>query len=189
MPNKAKKFALIGTSCIGKTTLLNELQVIIPQKLDKKVVISPEAARYYFSTVRVRNPFSFYNQSAVQQLARKLEMDAEKTSPDIILCDRSVFDAVAYVHAVGREEDAKKLYDRMKDWLMTYDHLFLLDPKDVPYKTDAIRKEPEEVRQMFHESFLTLLSNSELPFSVISGKEEKRISAMLTIINQNYEKK
>lgn len=184
MQKKAKKFALIGTSCIGKTTLLEELVKAIPQRMNKNVSVSPEAARYYFSTVHVRKPFSYKNQRAVQALAKEFEQKAEIDNPDIILCDRSVFDAVAYVHAVGRKEDAEKLYTQVTDWLKTYDHLFLLDPSGVPYKMDEIRKESEEVRQMFHDSFLHLLSLSELPFSLISGNKKQRVNKMLTLINK-----
>lgn len=183
MPNKAKKFALIGTSCIGKSTLINNLREIIPERLHMTVEIAPEAARHYFSSKKVRKPFSFTNQKAVQTLAKKFEMEAEKKNPDIILCDRSVFDAVAYVHAVGRKDDAQKLYNRVIRWLTTYNHLFLLDPEGVPYKTDEIRKESQEIRQMFHESFMTLLTYSKLPFSLISGTQDQRLKQIVATIN------
>lgn len=187
MQNRVKKFALIGTSCIGKTSLLEDLVVIIPKEFNKKTVISPEAARYYFSTVHVRKPFSYRNQSAVQSLAKKFEQEAEAKNPDVILCDRSVFDAVAYVHAVGQAKDAQKLHDRMRDWLRTYDHLFLLDPKDVPYKKDEIRQESAETRQMFHDSFALLLGSSNLPFTLISGTERERVNQMLSIIKKSFQ--
>jgi len=90
----------------------------------------------------------------LQSLAKQFEKEAEKKQPDIILCDRSVFDAVAYVHAVGRIKDAAKLFNKEKDWLRTYAHLFLLDPEGVPYKTDNIRKESEDVRRAFHQCIL-----------------------------------
>ncbi|CAN5166431.1 hypothetical protein BH09PAT1_BH09PAT1_4350 [soil metagenome] len=78
MQKKVRKFALIGTSCVGKTTLLDRLASDIPREFNKKVVISPEAARYYFSTVKVRKPFSYSNQSAVQSLAKKLDKKPKK---------------------------------------------------------------------------------------------------------------
>jgi len=48
MQKKAKKYALIGTSCIGKTTLIEDLFVLIPQKLNKKVELSPERSPLLF---------------------------------------------------------------------------------------------------------------------------------------------
>ncbi|CAN5166646.1 hypothetical protein BH09PAT1_BH09PAT1_4360 [soil metagenome] len=86
---------------------------------------------------------------------------------------------------MGRKEDAEKLYIRMKDWLTTYDHLFLLDPSGVPYKTDEIRKESNDTRMSFHKSFLELLSNSELPFTLIRGNKNARIGHIMRVINSD----
>ena len=182
-----KKFALIGTSCIGKTTLLRELEFILSQQLGKKVITVPEASRDYFQKRKVRKPFSYFNQRNIQNLARKLEEEAEKKNPDIILCDRSVLDAVAYVNAVGGEVEARRLWQKEKNWLTTYVHFFLLDPEGIPYQTDAIRRERSETREAFHQSFVAILGKVNLPFTLVSGRKDQRLETMIKIITSSMQ--
>lgn len=49
MQRASRKFALIGTSCVGKTTLLHELNGLLNKKYKNKIILTvPEAAREYF---------------------------------------------------------------------------------------------------------------------------------------------
>ena len=179
-----KKFALIGTSSVGKTTLITILQKELSKKYkDKTILISEEAARYYFSKKKVRKPFSFKNQKNVQNLAKKFEKKLQDNGTDLIISDRSVLDAVAYVHATGDEKGAEKLYKRMDKWLETYDHLFLLDPKGVDYQVDDVRREDERTRNKFHLSFVKILGSSDLPYSLINGDKKQRVNKMVKIIS------
>lgn len=183
MSKTPKKFALIGTSCVGKTTLLLELKKVLQKKYKNKNIITvPEAARYYFEKRKVRKPFSYINQYNIQSLAKEFEKKAEMQKPDIIICDRSVLDAVAYTHAAGKKQNTKKIFNRIDDWLKTYQHLFLLDPNDIDYKIDSIRKEHKKTREKFHQSFLEILSNSSLPWTLISGTIYERIPKIMNII-------
>lgn len=179
MSKKTKKFALIGTSSVGKTTLILELESALK---GKKVAIVEEAARYFFSRNKVDNPFSYDSQIRVQNLVKKFEEAAYKKNADIILCDRSVLDAVAYVMTVGRENEWKKLLNNVKDWLKTYDHFFLLDPNGINYRTDKVRKESKKIRESFHPSFVKLLLNLHLPHTLISGNKKERLEKMISII-------
>lgn len=184
MSQTPKKFALIGTSCIGKTTLLMMLEEkLTSEKPKKKIAIVPEAARIYFSTRKVRKPFSVTNQSAVQKLAKTQEELALQTNPDIILSDRSVLDAYMYVKALSGEDNAQPLLHRVKGWLPSYTHLFLLDPKGVPYQTDTVRKEQESIREQFHKTFVASLPKLAVSFSLIDGTLEQRLHKMLQIIH------
>jgi len=180
---KSKKFALIGTSCIGKTTNIYELERILKKIYKKKKIeVVPEAARYYFKDRNARKPFSYINQRNIQNIAKYFEIDAEKRKSDIILCDRSVFDAVAYVKTNGTEVEVWKLLNRVKEWLKTYSHFFLLDPKGIEYRADSIRKEDKRLREAFHVSFLNLLEQMSLPYTLISGNKEQRLKQMTKII-------
>jgi nicotinamide riboside kinase len=179
-----RKFALIGTSCVGKTTLLHEVSTILKETFpEKKIVAVHEAARQYFEKRSVRNPFSFTHQSRIQALAQEFEKEAQRESPDIILCDRSVLDAIAYVNTMGTKTDVKKLIRNVNDWLATYTNFFLLDPADIEYKTDPIRRESKRVREAFHTSFLDILNELRFPFTIISGSKKRRIRTMISIIS------
>lgn len=177
-----KKFALIGTSCTGKTTLIYMLKNAMENKKPKKkIIIAEEAARKYFEGKNIENRFSFFHQKNIQNLAQEIELKAQENA-DYVLCDRSVLDAAAYVHATGKKQNTKRLLGRMDAWLKTYTHLFLLDPKDIDYKIDSIRKEHKKTRGKFHQSFLEILSNSHLPWTLISGTTYERIPKMMKII-------
>ena len=131
-----KKFALVGTSCVGKSTLLIALEKKLQKQFpSKNIAIVPEAARSYFSKHKTNTPFGFSPQSEIQSLAKRTEESVQKDNPDIILCDRSVIDSPAYVSTVGDTKGAQRLLNNIIDWLPTYSHIFLLDPKDVPYIT------------------------------------------------------
>lgn len=185
MQRNYKKFALVGTSCVGKTTLLHELSKTLVKKYpQKKVVTVPEAARLYFALVKSKNPFSFYEQRNVQALAKELENHMTTLNPHIILTDRSVIDAVAYLQAMGKHTASAKLTQYAKDWLKTYDHLFLLDPADIVYAKDKIRKESQKTRSAFHSSFLSVLPKSKVSWTLISGTKKKRLAHMLEIIER-----
>lgn len=182
-----KKYALIGTSCVGKTTLLvrlhNELKKSNPTV---RVAVVEEAARSYFSRIKVRKTnFLSLHQQRIQHIAHSLEKEAHQKDPDIILTDRSVLDAVVYTKAVGDIKGAYKLLKKAAGWLPTYTHLFLLDPTGIHYKTDDIRKENKNTREHFHQTFLDVLASLSYPYSIISGNKKTRVDKMISIIHNS----
>ena len=183
MSKPPKKYALVGTSCVGKTTLLSRTKAFLNANDPRlKVAIVPEAARIYFSQRSASNPFSYLHQKNIQDLVKEFEDQAEKTFPDIILCDRSVIDAVAYVKATDDEKGYKALVENVSQWLLTYTHFFLLDPRGVPYETDDIRKENLQTREKFHKGFLDVFLSYPLPYSFISGTLDERLNKIVQII-------
>lgn len=177
-----KKFALIGTSCVGKTTLQSELVNILTRKFPTRITVpAPEAARQYFLSHRVRNRFSLYHQGRIQKLARSTEQQLQMHA-DIVIADRSVLDAVAYIYTIEGNESAQALMDRVKKWLKTYTHLFLLDPNGIEYTLDSVRNEDKGLRDKFHHGFLSVLPPQPAPWTLISGKREERIDKMMEII-------
>ncbi|MEK7071107.1 MAG: ATP-binding protein [Patescibacteria group bacterium] len=183
MQRKYRKYALIGTSCTGKTALLKDLVSHLEEKyLGEKILAVPEAARLYFKIVKTKQPFSYQHQVKVQSLAQELEKQTRINKPRIVLTDRSVIDAVAYVHSTGDQKGTNKLIKKARSWVKTYTHLFLLDPKGVPYATDQVRKESKKTRQAFHESFLHVLPKLSVNWTLISGTKEQRLKKILKLI-------
>lgn len=190
MPINFSKYAVVGTSCSGKTALINLLGIEIKKAYpEKKINIVPEAARIYFKRNLVRNPFSYSHQSKIQELALKQEMDARSGNASLILCDRSVIDSVVYVKTMGNKKGSTKLLNRIKKWLSTYTHFFILDPKDVSYIADDIRKENKDLREKFHAQFIDFFSCSNIPHSFISGTIEERIVKVTGIIYSTWHAK
>lgn len=184
---KYKKYALIGTSSTGKTTLLNKLFQEVKKKYGMKhVVVVPEVARLYFTIFKTKTPFSYKHQSKIQSLVKELETTALATKPEIILSDRSVIDAAAYVHAMGDTSGAKKLLHNAKNWIKTYDHIFLLDPMGVSFTQDSIRKEDFKIRTKFHDSFVTIVPQLTSKWTLITGSKKKRLQTMFDIIYTSH---
>lgn len=173
-----RKIAFVGTSCVGKTTLIDTL------RNNPNVAIVEEAARIFFTqNPQIVERFSAHTQGQVQALALKNEQIAHKSGASIIVCDRSVIDAVVYVRSQGDKKGAEELLDRVKFWLPTYNKFLLLDPSDIPYTKDDIRQESEEVRQGFHNAFLEFFKDTDIPYELLSGTIGKRTKRINQIIN------
>ncbi|KKQ67109.1 MAG: hypothetical protein US86_C0001G0036 [Candidatus Daviesbacteria bacterium GW2011_GWA2_38_24] len=177
------KVTFVGTSCIGKTTLLDEYRTKFNG--NPRVNIVDEAARIYFTqNPGTSNRFGKEAQGSVQALALQQEQAAHESKAEVILCDRSVIDAVVYVKASGDQEGALELLDRVKFWLPTYNKFLLLNPTDVPYQTDEVRQESEQVRQGFHNAYLEFFEESGIPYELLSGTLEQRVERVDEILSE-----
>jgi len=171
---ESKKIALIGTSCVGKTTLLEELKRIYPQ-----YVFINEVARDYFSNNKSKNRFSFKDQQNIQDLV----MDREKEMKgNIVVCDRSVICPIIYTNADGDILGGKNLHSRVKEWIPTYSQLLLLDPVDVPYQKDSIRSEEKFFRMKVHKEYVAFLKDNNIQYTLIKGSWDQRLSQIKEII-------
>ena len=178
-----RKIALVGTSCVGKSTIWKHFKE--RQHDNSPIVFVDEAAREYFR----RNPnipaserFSVKHQGAIQDLQMEYEQAAHGSGGEVILCDRSVLDAVAYVRGHDDRKGSEHLLERVSQWIPTYHTIFLLDPKDVPYVVDKERQESPAVRQKNHDAFVELFSEAQIPHQVLVGKLEERIQKVQEIV-------
>ena len=174
------KFAYVGTSCAGKTTLLERSLSLN----NGNVLLVNEAAREYFAAHRhVADRFGATAQGEVQALALAKEQKAHAQARCMghavaLLCDRSVLDAPAYVHSQGDTEGAQILLDRVRSWIPTYSTIFLLDPADIPYVADDVRDESAATRQLFHEAFLDFFNKNDVPYELLSGTVDERLQVV-----------
>lgn len=103
-----RKVAFIGTSCIGKTTLFEHYKQRFAG--NPQVAFVEEAARVFFqANPDVDDRFSAETQGRVQALALQNEQEAHASGARVVLCDRSVLDAVAYVSAYGDPDGSERL--------------------------------------------------------------------------------
>ena len=172
------KIAFVGTSCTGKTSLVEACKQQIPN-----VVIVEEADRMWLQLhTEVTDRFGFAAQASVQQLAIQLEQAAEVGGGKLIICDRSVLDPAAYLFGLGDRAGAEKLYEIARPLIAHYDKIFLLDPRDVPYKTDEIRTEDEATRQLFHAGFVQFFELYQVPYELLSGNHASRLRQVKTVL-------
>ncbi|TSC88717.1 MAG: Uncharacterized protein G01um10145_743 [Microgenomates group bacterium Gr01-1014_5] len=166
------KVAFVGTSCTGKTTLVDNYR----GRNVPGLVIVEEAAREYFTkNPEIRDRFSINAQGEVQALALKNEQSAHDSGATKIVCDRSVLDAVAYVRSQGDIRGSRRLLDRVRYWVSTYNKLLLVNPADVPYQTDSVRQEDEQVRLGFHKAFLEMFDDAGIQYELLSGTLKQRV--------------
>lgn len=167
------KVAFVGTSSVGKTSLLWEYKKRM--KNNPSVAFVHEVARDFFKdNPTVKKRFAKDAQEKIQTLMLKREKKAHVSGAKIILCDRSVIDAVVYVRSTGDIEGANELLEKVRFWLPTYHKFFLLDPADVLYEKDDVRQEDEKVRQAFHNAFLEFFKESQIPYELLSGNIKER---------------
>lgn len=167
------KIAFVGTSGAGKTKLLwkykNEIK-------NHQVAFVHEAARDFFKeNPDIKNRFTKEIQARVQSLMLQRELEAHNSGAKIIICDRSVIDAVVYVRSTGDIKGSKELFKKVEFWLPTYHKFFLLNPADVPFERDEVRQEDEKTRQVFHKAFLNFFKDYKIPYELLSGTIEERV--------------
>jgi nicotinamide riboside kinase len=182
-PAGSSKIALVGTSCIGKTTIFKHFHRLFQN--DPAVAFVDEAAREFFAHhPEVTDRFSFDAQGQVQELAFRKERAAALKKPLAILCDRSVFDAPAYVLAAGDVRGSDVLFERARGWGPTYTSIVLLDPSGVPFSADAVRDEDIELREAFHTGFVHLFERYGVAHTLVGGSLQDRISQIARLLGR-----
>lgn len=172
------KFAIIGTSSAGKTTLtfeiigkLKKLGVLVDGVVqqDRRIAFD----RAFLETEKEAQYWVIFN-----QLIKECEL-LLKHGTDTIVSDRSVIDFYAYYETMyGRN---KVLFDFLKYWATTYDVLFYLNP--LPYHNDGARP-PEEFVERVDNTLKRIIK--EIPNVMCIDREEvygeilKRINRVLT---------
>lgn len=174
-----RKYALVGTSCVGKTSILHEVCGRDGLEFCQPV---EEAARVYFQSVRAGRPFLLRHQERIQEMVIDAESDAAATGASVLLCDRSILDPIVYVEAAGDRAGAARLKEAAGDWVNSYTGFILLSPVGVPYRRDAIRREPEAFRNWVHEVFVKVLEKSGLPYMLLGGEFLDRVERVRGIV-------
>ena len=170
------KLAFVGTSCVGKTTLLDYYRKRLRHK--DSVAFVAEAAREHFARhndIPIAERFTERVQTDVQDLQLANEMQANRSGVQLIFSDRSVVDAAAYVLGTGNKNGSERLLRKVDGWINTYNMLYLLDPHDIPYANDAIRREDKNERMELHQAFLELFQRESMPYQLLSGTKPERV--------------
>ncbi|MBI2442677.1 MAG: ATP-binding protein [Candidatus Levybacteria bacterium] len=170
------KLAIVGASSTGKTTLLTHLEE--KYKGNKHIAFVHESARQFFNENQVDNQFDFANQEKILALALLNEKLATETNPKVILTDTSALEVMFYTKVHGDEEGTKRLRERLESYIPTYTKFLLLNPEDVQFENDEVRRESKQIRDTIHSMLVAFYHQEKLPFALISGtilEREKRI--------------
>lgn len=141
------KVGLMGGPSSGKSTLVGALEAMYPDPRD--VAFAEEQARKFFEEVHVptEDREKPEIQGAILDRIIANEQAIALIRPKAIVTDRTVLDPAVYSFVAGHTEDAQLLLDRVRSWLPTYSHLYVLDIHDIKHENDDVRYEDEAHRE------------------------------------------
>lgn len=169
------KFALVGATCTGKTSIIEHLKN--RYKDNPKIVFVEEGARAYFAAnLNIQDRGAWAVQTGIRDLVFDNERKAGRKSPTILVCDRSIIDSAVYMEAHGDRKGAEKLYKSVVKWVPTYNKILMLDPNEVPYKVDKIRNEGVDFRNHVHDTFVKFFKRNNIKYEIVKGTLKERIA-------------
>lgn len=169
------KFALVGATCTGKTSIIDHLKD--KYKNNSKIVFVEEGARAYFAAnPDIKDRGAWKVQTGIRDFVFNNEKKAGKNSPSILVCDRSIIDSAVYMEAHGDKKGADKLFKTVAPWVLTYNKILMLDPTEVPYQMDEIRNEGEDFRNHVHDTFVKFFRRNNIKYELVKGTLQERIA-------------
>lgn len=169
---------VIGPESTGKSTLSEALAAVL------QTVWVPEYARSYLDNLN-----RDYEENDLLTIAKgqiKTEDELLEKAQELLICDTDLNVLKVW---------AEHKYKRCDKWILEqiaqrqYD-LYLLTYIDIPWQEDPLREHPEEtMRQYFYDQYQDIVINSGLPFAIIKGSHEERLSTALKSIKsliQNF---
>lgn len=174
------KLAIVGASSTGKTTLLTHLEE--KYRSNPQIAFVHESARQFFNENQVDTPFDFENQKKILELALLNEQLAAETNPRVILTDTSALEVMFYTRVQGDEKGYESLRKRLAEYIPTYTKFLLMNPEDVQFENDEVRRENKHTRDKIHSMLVDFYHQERLPFDLISGtilERQKRINDII----------
>jgi hypothetical protein len=139
------KFALIGTTCAGKTTLAYKAVSELKRRGVNADGIFQQDRRLPFDKEYLEEEEQAQYWVILNQAAKELEMTVGRP-PKVMVSDRSVVDFYAYLEQMYNEWDREEntsmmMWEFVARWAESYDTLYYLDP--LPYEDDGARPDDD----------------------------------------------
>jgi cytidylate kinase len=159
------KIAFSGTHGTGKTTAAFELALYYKQKTNSDVYLVQEVARRCPFPINTGANIKTHLWIFAEQI--KQELEAEK-SHNMIVCDRTIADTVAYAKYLGMDDLVSALMPALKYHIKSYDRIIVRTSSKYSYVIDdgvrdvsnnEFRKGVEETLLNF---YLSLRANVEV---------------------------
>jgi len=168
------KIAITGPESTGKSTLAEALAKYFGTEY------IPEYSRTYLENFEGR-----YSEDDVVEIAKgqhKLIVEKKEYSQNILIADTEIIVCKIWVEYVFKHSNAT-INNILKE--QDFD-LYLLCDIDLPWTYDPLRENPnpEERKELF-EIYRNTLTQMNLPFEIVRGNDEERISNAINIIKKH----
>ena len=168
------KIAITGPESTGKSTLAETLAKYFGTEY------IPEYSRTYLENFEGR-----YSEDDVVEIAKgqhKLIVEKKEDSQNILIADTEIIVCKIWVEYVFKHSNAT-IDNILKE--QDFD-LYLLCDIDLPWTYDPLRENPnpEERKELF-EIYRNTLTQMNLPFEIVRGNDEERISNAINIIKKH----
>lgn len=168
---QAKKVAIIGPECTGKS----DLSAFLADHFKTSWV--PEYARGYIDNL-VR-PYTEDDLLIIAHGQLRLEESFSQTVEDVLICDTNL-----YVIKIWSEfkfgRCAQEILDEIEN--RPYD-LYLLTYIDIPWEEDPQREHPDE-REKLYSIYLQEMQQQNVPFIEIKGDRQQRRKTAIDAIEK-----
>lgn len=151
------KIAVVGVHGSGKSTKVFQLAEKYKKIFRNKTI-------HIIQENVINCPFEFNEKTTYESQMWiiadqiKAELEAQKKY-DFIICDRSVFDPIAYSYVCGLPDVSNILYEFLKHYGNTYDKIYLMNGSKNNYIfEDGLRTTNEEFRKKVDLKFFDIFS-------------------------------
>lgn len=165
-----KRISITGPESTGKSWLAEKLSILYREPLTE------EYSREYLNNLN--RPYNYEDILKIAQGQFKLEEENAKAAGTYLFCDTDFL--VTRIWCLVKYGKSHPWIDQMADTHI-YDH-YLLCNTDLPWEPDPLREHPE-LRDELMQLYLDELTYRELPFTIISGKDDDRLQAAVKVIN------
>ena len=169
--SRPKRILILGPESTGKSTLAEKLAKHFAEPW------VPEVAREYLE--KLERPYAFEDLLQIGKKQMRTEDELAMQAQNYLFCDTDL--RVIHVWSQHR-------YGKVDPWVLeelarrTYDLILLCAP-DLPWQADPLREHPElEMRQQFFEIYKQLSQASGIPWILISGDTDKRLSTAIQAV-------
>ncbi len=165
------KIVFTGPESSGKTTISRQIATFF------NIPLVEEYAREYLENKRTQK-YSYDELLKIHLHQEVLHEKALEINP-VIICDTD-----ALTIAIWSNEVFGKV-DRMIQQTVEIDppeHYFICKP-DIPWMKDPLRENPNDRDRLF-EQYLHRIQNLFVPYTIVAGDEESRLTICKTVMSQ-----
>ena len=166
-----KRILILGPESTGKSTLAEKLAKHFAEPW------VPEVAREYLE--KLDRTYAYEDLLQIGKKQMQLEDELAMQAQHFLFCDTDL--RVIQVWSQHR-------YGKVDPWVLeeiarrTYDLILLCAP-DLPWQADPLREHPElKMRQQFFEIYQQLSQASGIPWILVSGDTDKRLSTAIQAV-------